>query len=51
MTQDELWLKKYYEVMDFIETNKNLRRIRGTGLYTNIHNIVPQESLSKCSLN
>ena len=21
MTQDELWLKKYQEVMDFIETN------------------------------
>ncbi len=38
------------------EEIRGIRGIRGTGtfihsLYTNIHNIFPQESLSKCSLS
>lgn len=114
MTQEERWLVKYNEVVDFIRANKrnpskhddeergrylnwmkhnrklysagllkeervekfkelielsekykrvnqyvsfkNQGDIRGTGtfihsLYTNKHNLFPQESLSKCSLN
>ena len=29
MTQDERWLAKYNEVMDFMETNIGIRRVIG----------------------
>lgn len=43
-------------IFNAIKLNNDKKRIRGTGtfihsLYTNKHNIFPQELLSKCSLS